>query len=87
MSGPVQGGKVTWVSIHCNDGTITRRFAKRTNVASGIVHAGKFKKSQSNRDLLAATQDICRKGILERLAEKRLPEWDKVILGSENDPG
>lgn len=54
-------------------------------VASRIVHAGNLKQSQSNRDLLAAAQDICRKGILKRLGEKRVPKWDEMILGPEND--
>ena len=59
------------------------------NVASRIVHAGNFKTSQSNRDLLAAAQDVCREGILKRLREKRVPKWDEVVLDleSENDPG
>ena len=53
--------------------------------ASAAVHAGELKDTKETRELLAAAQDLCRKGILKRLYESEEPNWNELILGNVRD--
>lgn len=54
---------------------------KAYNIASRAVHAGTVEDSDANRELLKTVQDLCRTGIVKRLAEDREPIWTDIILG------
>ena len=49
--------------------------------SSRAVHAGKLKHAAKDRELVSAGQDICRKGILKRLEEREVPNWEELVLG------
>ena len=51
-------------------------------LASTAVHAGKVKNTKENLKTLSDAQDICRAGILQRLEEENEPQWDDLMLGS-----
>ena len=51
--------------------------------ASEVIHAGEI--NQTDKELLANAQDICREGILKRIAATEDPAWDELILGRSLD--
>lgn len=55
------------------------------NAASSAVHKGELKETEEHLRLLAEAQDLCRRGILERLGEDTAPDWNAVILGTTED--
>ena len=54
-------------------------------LASKAVHASEIENRSENKALLAAAQDVCRRGILKRLEENREPNWNEMILGAGAD--
>ena len=54
---------------------------KAYSVSSKAVHAGNVRDSVANRELLETVQDLCRTGIIKRLAEDGKPNWTNMILG------
>ncbi len=54
-------------------------------LTSSAIHAGKVDLKESDSQLLVDAQNICRKGIIERLSQKAEPQWNAMILGSELD--
>ena len=51
--------------------------------ASQVLHAGKLRHSKNDPKLIEKAQDLCRRGILKRLHEKKPPEWEALILGGK----
>lgn len=51
--------------------------------ASQAIHASTKAFTKKDRDQLANAQDLCRRGILKRLAECEMPDWNDLILGEE----
>ena len=54
---------------------------KAYNLSSSAVHAGRVRDSEDNRALLKTVQDLCRAGIIKRLAEETAPDWARTMLG------
>ena len=55
------------------------------NAASTAVHKGELEATDERLRLLAEAQDLCRRGILERLGEDTAPDWNALILGMTAD--
>ena len=51
--------------------------------ASTTIHASTRAFTEKDREYLAIAQDLCRRGILKRLEESKMPDWDDLILGKE----
>lgn len=51
--------------------------------ASKAVHANTKAFTKKDREQLANAQDLCRRGILKRLEESEMPDWNDLILGKE----
>ena len=54
-------------------------------LASNAVHQGEVEDKAENHDVLRSAQNLCRKGILERLKEPSAPNWNDLILGKESE--
>ncbi len=57
-----------------------RQLSKVYDRASKAIHASDVESSEQNKSLLAAGQDLCRKGILKRLEQDEAPDWDAFLL-------
>ena len=55
------------------------------DTASTAVHTGQVNSTEKNRQLLTDAQDLCPQGILKRLKEGKVPDWNALILGKELD--
>ena len=53
------------------------------DLGSKAVHTGATQDTEQNRQLVTDAQDVCRKGILKRLEESKMPDWNDLILGKE----
>ena len=51
--------------------------------ASKAIHASTKAFTKKDREQLANAQDLCRRGILKRLEESEMPDWNDLILGKE----
>lgn len=51
--------------------------------ASKAIHANTKAFTKKDREQLANAQDLCRRGILKRLEESEMPDWNDLILGKE----
>ena len=51
--------------------------------ASKAIHASTKAFTEKDREHLANAQDLCRRGILKRLEESKMPDWNDLILGKE----
>ena len=51
--------------------------------ASEAIHASTKSFSKKDREQRANAQDLCRRGILKRLEESAMPDWNDLILGKE----
>ena len=51
--------------------------------ASKAIHASTKAFTEKDREHLANAQDLCRRGILKRLEESEMPDWNDLILGKE----
>jgi len=61
---------------------IRETLRKAYDDSSRAVHAGQLKHAEKDPGLLSSAQDICRDGILKRLRERKVPNWDELILGA-----
>lgn len=53
--------------------------------ASAAIHAGSLKHTKKDKELLPQAQAYCRTGILKRLVEPRVPDWDELIVGGKGE--
>ena len=53
--------------------------------ASRAIHAGDLKHTKGDEQLLPTAQEYCRRGILKRLEESKVPVWDELIVGGHPD--
>ena len=61
-----------------------KTLAKKSSRATRAIHAGMWVLKREDREILADAQDLCRRGTLKRLDEREKPNWDALILGSED---
>lgn len=51
--------------------------------ASEAIHASTKAFTEKDIEYLANAQDLCRRGILKRVEESKMPDWNDLILGKE----
>lgn len=53
------------------------------DLASNVVHPRAVKHKDKDYEVLIDAQNLCRKGILQRLDETKEPNWNELILGKD----
>lgn len=52
-------------------------------VASKIAHGGEINEKKGDLEWLKQARNVCRRGILKVIEQKKPPDWDELILGQD----